>query len=356
MRAAFLLLLTLTILTVPEFYTANGLPQQVAPIPQPPPPLAPDSNHRIVLDVVVTDVEGKPVSGLQQQDFTILDNKKAQTIASFREAMGLEPKGDPPIRATVVVDAVNSSTRHLAVQRVQLAQYLRRTNKLPVLLSLAYFIGKSPNPTEPTDNGIEAARSVDATKLGFRAIKRSAGFYGDVEREQTSVNALQQMVAAEVKLPGRKLLIWMGPGWPYLAGPGQNLGAKGAKSLFENIVWFSTVLRRGRITLYSIDLTENLEQPFDYQEFLRGALSPKDVGPGNIAVQVMAIQSGGDVLTRSNNLGGSLAQCLQDARNYYTLTFDAAPGSRPDEYRSLQVTVGKPHVTVRTRTGYYAQP
>ncbi|MGA9246074.1 MAG: VWA domain-containing protein, partial [Silvibacterium sp.] len=38
----------------------------------------PTVNGRIYLDVVVTPKSGPPVAGLQQQDFTLLDNKAPQ--------------------------------------------------------------------------------------------------------------------------------------------------------------------------------------------------------------------------------------------------------------------------------------
>jgi len=40
------------------------------------------TNGIIKLDVVVTEKSGPPVGGLQQQDFTVLDNKAPQTITS----------------------------------------------------------------------------------------------------------------------------------------------------------------------------------------------------------------------------------------------------------------------------------
>ena len=49
---------------------------------------APGADRRITLDVVVTDHSGKPVPGLQQQDFTLLDNKQPQPIVDFRAADG----------------------------------------------------------------------------------------------------------------------------------------------------------------------------------------------------------------------------------------------------------------------------
>lgn len=44
----------------------------------------PPGSDKIYLDVVVTPKSGPPVTGLQQQDFTILDNKAPRPIISFR--------------------------------------------------------------------------------------------------------------------------------------------------------------------------------------------------------------------------------------------------------------------------------
>ena len=42
----------------------------------------------LTLDVVVTAKSGLPVSDLQRQDFTLLDNKVPQTITSFQAVDG----------------------------------------------------------------------------------------------------------------------------------------------------------------------------------------------------------------------------------------------------------------------------
>jgi len=47
-------------------------------------------DDRIYLDVVVTPKSGEPVSGLQQQDFTVMDNKAPVAISSFRAVEGAQ--------------------------------------------------------------------------------------------------------------------------------------------------------------------------------------------------------------------------------------------------------------------------
>jgi hypothetical protein len=58
----------------------------VALLPQQ--PAAPTFRARIDLvqvDVVVVDKDGNPVTGMKASDFTLLDRKKPQTIATFEE-------------------------------------------------------------------------------------------------------------------------------------------------------------------------------------------------------------------------------------------------------------------------------
>ena len=69
------------------------------------------TDRRITLDIVVTDRSRNPVPGLQQQDFTLLDNKKPQTIFSFRATDETRQAADPPLQAIVLVDAINIRSR-----------------------------------------------------------------------------------------------------------------------------------------------------------------------------------------------------------------------------------------------------
>ena len=41
------------------------------------------TTRRVVVDVVVTGPDGKPVSGLSEQDFTVLEDRKPQSVRAF---------------------------------------------------------------------------------------------------------------------------------------------------------------------------------------------------------------------------------------------------------------------------------
>ena len=78
------------------------------------------SAGRVRLDVVVADKNGPPVGGLEQKDFTVIDNKHTQPITSFRAATGRD-QGE----VIVVLDAVNIDFERVAYAREEIEKYLR---------------------------------------------------------------------------------------------------------------------------------------------------------------------------------------------------------------------------------------
>src|SRR5579859_3547654 len=76
---------------------------------------------KIHLDVVVAAKSGSPVSGLQQQEFEVFDNRTPRTIRSFRAVDGRQER----IEVLVVVDAVNTDQQNVAYEREQIEKFFR---------------------------------------------------------------------------------------------------------------------------------------------------------------------------------------------------------------------------------------
>jgi VWFA-related protein len=348
------------------WFSFLAVTQQNTP-PAPVPPLAerhptpqPGPDRLITLDVVVTDKAGNPVTGLQHQEFILLDDKQPQTIVSFRAADGSQVD-DPPQQVIFLIDAVNSSYRGVDLQRQQLEKYLREnTGPLPVPMSVVFLNDTSTQvqPT-PTRDGNVILSALDQNKQGLRTVTRSQGFYGAVDRLQISLKALEELIAHEATQPGRKLMVWLSPGWPLLSGPAVQLSEKDQQMIFQTIVRLSGTMREARLTLYSVDplgIDDPLGRSFYYETFVKGVGSANKVQDGDLGLQVLAAQSGGQVLSRNNDVAKSIANCTADAKAFYTISFNAPRADHPNEYHSLQVKVDKPKLTARTRTGYYAQP
>ena len=144
-----------------------------------------------------------------------------------------------------------------------------------------------------------------------------------------------------------------------MSEPQVELVPKDQENHFQTVVRLSARLREARVTIYDVDPlgTEDAAsfRTFYYENFLKGVTSASKVGNGNLGLQVLAFQTGGRVLNRSNDVGDLIATSVADAKAYYTLTFAPAVAGHPNEYHDLQVEISKPGLTARTRTGYYAQ-
>ncbi len=312
----------------------------------------------ITLDVVVTDKSGKPIPGLNQQDFTLLDNKQPQTIGSFDAVTG----SAAPVEVVLVVDEVNTAFTNVSYERGQIEKFLRRNGaELDRPTSLVFLSDSGVtigNLSSRDGNALLA--ELDQHEVGLRTIQRSQGIYGATERVGLSLQAIEQLAGYEANRPGRKLVIWLSPGWPFLSDPRNELTSKDQQRLFATIVALSGALRQARITLYSIDPLGTADageiRTTYYEDFLKGIKKSSQVQVGNLALQVLATQTGGRVLYASNDVTGEIASSVADANAFYVITFDGLPGDGPNEYHSLDIKLDKPGLTARTRSGYYAQP
>ena len=359
LRMSILMLSALLLIagsTSREFSQQAAALRQVTPQAAP----APAADRRITLDVVVTDHSGNPVPGLQMQDFTVLDNKQPQPFTAFSASDGTKTPDVSQLRAIVLIDAVNTHFQAVGYERDQVEKLLGNDGgELALPTSLVRLTDESLGQTVVTRDGKTLVALLKSEPFGLRSHTRSQGYYGGAETRQDSISALGRLSTYEATQPGRKLLIWLGPGWPLLTGPGVQYSARSQDWIFSRLVRLSTVLCQARITLYNVDTPAGfgaLAGQYYYQDFLKGVTSAKKVQNGNLALQVFAVQSGGQVIHASNEIDKSIASCLEDAKTYYTLSFDTPRSARADEYHSLQVKIGKPGLAARTRTGYYAQP
>lgn len=317
-------------------------------------PLTQPGSGRIYLDIVVTQKSGPPVPGLQQQDFTLLDNKAPQTITSSEAVTAREAR----LEVFLVIDAVNTDSGHLAYERTEIDKFLRAGGgHLAYSTALAVFADKGIHfvGSLSTDgNALSAALGGEV--VGLRALGRS-GYFGATERLQLSLQALNELAASAAPFPGRNVIIWVSPGWPLLLGILPD--PKQQREIFTNIVALSTQLFQARATLYSVDplsAADAVIRDSTYKAFLKGVSKPSQVYAGDLGLQVLAVQSGGLALQASNDIARLLQECLEDTAPYYEISFDPPRAARPDEYHNLEIKLAKPGLIARTRQGYYAQP
>ncbi len=319
---------------------------------------------KIRIDVVVTDASGHPVAGLHQQDFTLLDDKKPQPIRFFQAIRwrGRQHGKWPPVEVILLVDEANNLLHNIAYERYQIDRFLRQNGgrlAQPVTLMIFSDRGVQTQP-QPTLDGNAVAEAFDKETASMHIIP-VAGGYDAIERADLSLRTLQKIAAAEAGKPGRKLLIWIGPGWPMLEGARYVASDRSQTGWFNGVVEISQQLREARITLYAINAIDpgssgQMMRKDFYKDFLKPPKSPHEMQFGDLAGPVFAIHSGGLVFNTTGDLAALISACVAEAKPYYTIGFDPASAEHTDEYHALEVTVDKPGLKARTNTGYYAEP
>ena len=334
----------------------SRLPLQVPSVPPPAAPSAALFPGQIGLNVVVTNRAGKPVSGLSQSNFTLLQDNHPWPIAAFHAWNQAAP--GPPERLFLAIDTVNIRYDRVAYVREAVDAFLRQNNgRLPYPVTVLWVTDTGVEANSiTTDNGDLLASQVKAAEGKLRLLNRNAGAWGDVEQFQMSVQMLWQIVDSVAKLPGRKLVVWLGPGWPMLDSPYIMLSSSQQTALFQQIVGLTTLMRQAQITLYSVSQNISDVDADFYREFLSPVRKVSDANPPNLALKVLAAESGGIAMEPTNDLQRAIDTCAADAQAYYTIVFQPPPARGPNEYHALKVRVDDRGLTARTVLGYYAQP
>ena len=259
-------------------------PRDPAFMQRPPADLTTAENFegRIRLDVLVTDAAGKPVSGLTEKDFTLLDNNHPQAIVSFRAFNGAAAEPEPPVQIILLFDTVNNGFTELAYIRQGMEKFLKQNGgHLAHPVSLAVLTAKGVNlETRPSTDGNALARTLSQVSASVRP--------RGLDPRPLSILALDRIAKDEMDKPGRKLLVWSGTGWPTYLLQRQNITSTPAeqrdqRSQFAEIVLLSTNLREARITVYG-----GYQNAAFFDRDFQGVKKDTEVDQRNLTLDVLA--------------------------------------------------------------------
>jgi VWFA-related protein len=315
----------------------------------------------IKLDVVVTDATENPVSGLGGGDFHLIENGRAQNLLSFQAFDGRGTTSEPPAKIILLIDTIALSETLAREERLAVITYLRQGGgRLERPVSVFLLADTGLWTIAPSGDGNVLAREIE--RNDFTQIRHNVGW----QRGQASpglkdtpsdsaLKALGQIATEERKGPGRKLLVWVGPGWGIGSGAFVN-AAQGSPPLFGTVWWFSALLREAHVVLYSFTVGETDPRGQLYKAYLDGVKIPHKASFMNVYRKVLAVQSGGRVMDNSLDLLQQIQNCVRDAGPFYRISFDPFPAEHPNEYHDLKVAVDGLGLIARTNTGYYDQP
>jgi VWFA-related protein len=290
--------------------TTAWLPAQQAPEPS---YTLRTGTQLVIVDVVVNDAKGNPVSGLKKSDFTILENNKPQAISSFEAHVpasaqqtantpatptlprgyftNFSPAQDHTALNVLLLDSLNTPLVDQSFARDQLRQFLKKspsstriavfglTTHLillqgftsdPELLRVA--IEKKPGSAsplldDPTGSGISASQlsdtlsSMGSTPDMEMVLANVQDFEAKQQafklqlREQYTLDAINQLCRYLAGIPGRKNLIWFSGSFPLNLMPQGTSGDPfGSASLSADEFRETTnLLTLARVAVYPVD-------------------------------------------------------------------------------------------------------
>lgn len=312
-----------------------------------------DRDGRFHLDVVVSDGAGKPVAGLQEKDFKLLDDGKERAIASFAAIDGVTSKTDPAPQMIIVIDAVNNGFVEMGFIRKGLERFLHENEgRLPQPTTIARLV---PSGIQYLSQATRDGNALAAIVEGVSPSVRPRG----LDAMLISINGLTAVAKKEITEPGRKLLVWLGPGWPT---PGQPQGTitavdeRNQRAYAGAAMQMAKYLHEARMVLYG---------GYSGGDFyMRDALKPikkiSDVDGRVLRLNVLAIKSGGKGELPETNRDSIVTEVLDhfaaDVNSFYEISFVPPKAKSADEFHELRVEVERPGLTARTMTGYYDEP
>jgi VWFA-related protein len=332
----------------------------------------------IHLDVAATDREGKPFSGLVTRDFTLMDNGEPQKIVSFAASYQATDENERLTEVVLVLDEVNLSSVQFEFVKDESIKYLRQNGgHLAQPVSVYWFTTFGLYASaQPTTDGNALAEDVSHSRsrrvLWQLPPHRGVHVTPESERYRQWDRALQTIYSIAIERrnkPGRKVLVWMGFGWPPRGplerrdnAPFMGSWLISSSTPFTSLVELSTRIREARMVISQVTAwADPVVSNFDYTHYLSGVRSPSDLekaedAPPHFALPVLAIQSGGLVLDASHGTMRGIEHCVEDASAFYTVSFDPPHATKPDEYHDLEPQVAPVGLSARTNTGYYNQP
>lgn len=372
----------------------QDVPEAPREVIQPTGPVTRDKAEGLIkLDVLVTDAAGTPVPGLVRSDFNLSENGREQRIVTFEavdgrgaalaEAAGKDAGSDGLVKIIFVIDTIELPPGLARDERLAVEGYLRKTGGRldhPVSVFELSEVGLFEAAHASADGNVLAD---DIEHNHLKLIRHNLGSEMGAMRgtvpwsdppSMSALKALGQIATDERRMAGRKLLVWVGPGWGVGSGAYTDVRADsgpafgrshGSASAFEAAWWFSTLLREARLVLYSFTVGENSStNRFEanhgntelYKDYLSGLIPERKATLMSVYRKVLAVQSGGRVMDDSLDLVKEIDECVRDTGPYYRISFNPLPAENPNEYHELKVVVDRPGVVARTNTGYYDQP
>lgn len=373
------------------------------------------STRLVVVDVVVRDKKGQPVTGLKPEDFTVEENGKKQKVATFTPpgANQGSPQTPPPgvlsnhpeflkpagVPTVLLLDAANSHFLDQAYGRTQMLKYaleqslagkpmavMTLTDQLRVLQNFTtdpkvlmtaiknltpqtqILQPAAPVPNLVPDSGLggSAALAISVAQAELAGFQNMQAAYNLERRTAITLQALQDLTRMLSGFSGRKNVVWLTASFPLdLIPEDQNISNEELMADLPNVRQKSlgTTATGAGFSQQRMSHVEAIKQAEAdlasagiaiYPVDLRGIMmSGIDVNT-TFALQDLAAETGGKAYTNQNEIKDGIALAVADENASYSLGYYPENKKWDGKFRNIKVKLDRGDTEVRYRKGYFA--
>jgi Ca-activated chloride channel homolog len=268
----------------------------------------------VLLNVTVTDSDGRFVSRLDKNDFQVFEDGALQEISNFT-------RDQQPIALSILLDTSTSMEKRLGVAQQAAIGFVGRLGPRDIAQIMAF---NSRAETLLDFSGDRAA--LDTAILRTRA-GGSTALYNAV---YTALSDLKRVVARSPEEIRRQAIVLLSDG-------------EDTSSLLD-YDQVEESAKRSEVAVYTIGLRSKEDTPqhgFNEADFVLRTLA-QDSGGRAFHVQDIA------------QLPGIYQQIADELANQYTMGYSSKNPKRDAAWRRIVVKVNRPGVNARTKSGYFA--
>ncbi len=355
--------------------------------------------RRVIVDVVVTGTDGKPVSGLKAADFSVAEDGKPQKVLSF-DAHDFDPvpeslpkRPNLPVNTFInlpsgpergplyvlLLDLLNMEVDDQPAARKQLYEFALSK---PLGTRFAVFVlGDGLHLVQ----GFTEDRNLLASALDPKSPRSHLPrifLYADNFRPFYSVpRVLIGLTRYVGDLPGRKNIIWFSGSFPssILSSGGSS---SEAESFHQEVKEATDAMARAQISVYPVDshgvvvtgagtgtqargignsrvmASNGMSTPDPIASTGMGGGNPSDfaLNARYMTEDALAYATGGRAFHSTNNLVSALTEVTEAGGRYYTLTYAPTNQDYNGQQRNIHVELAKRGYSLAYRRVYYGSP
>ena len=296
--------------------------------------LAAAAPEGVRISTLVTDRQGKPVSGLTIKDFELREDGVVQKLLS------VDARKPAPRRLAIILDEFHVSGDDSALVRDAVGKFVdeqvRADDSLIVLKPL--------DPLTSIDLNPDRARA-RAAIAGFEG--RNGNFEPRNALEEQTMGRAPALVEA-----GRAQVVLSA-----LRALASQMGAKPGRSAIFVVSQGFMPQRRSFTSrgLPDAGIVERFANRYDVPIYAFDPRTSFDASNESAVILGQLVAETGGTLARGADLAGNLARASREVDSGYVLTYEPAHGD-DGKYHPVTVTVVRREADARTRAGYVSQP